>query len=69
MACSTTPSRHIYTDRQSLAQLRRSVEEILADPAYARASATIGKTLREAGGYQRAADEIQRFKYAHNIAR
>lgn len=49
----------------SAKQLRRSVEEILANPAYAQASAAIGQTLREAGGYQRAVEEILAFKRTH----
>lgn len=39
--------------------LRASADEILAQPSYAQASVRIGKTLRDAGGYKRAADEIQ----------
>jgi MGT family glycosyltransferase len=49
----------------SVKKLRRSVEELLANPAYAQASAAIGKTLREAGGYQRAVEEILAFKCTH----
>jgi MGT family glycosyltransferase len=49
----------------SAKKLRRSVEEILANPAYAQASAAVGKTLREAGGYQRAVEEILAFKHTH----
>jgi UDP:flavonoid glycosyltransferase YjiC (YdhE family) len=49
----------------SAKKLRRSVEEILTNPAYAQASAAIGKTLREAGGYQRAVEEILAFKRTH----
>lgn len=41
--------------------LRRVVDEILVNPSYAQASAKLGETLRQAGGYLRAADEIQRF--------
>jgi MGT family glycosyltransferase len=41
--------------------LRRAADEILANPAYAQASAAIGESFRQAGGYQRAADEIQYF--------
>lgn len=42
-------------------RLRSLADEILAHPLYAQASARLGKTLREAGGYMRAADEIQQF--------
>jgi MGT family glycosyltransferase len=49
----------------SAKKLRRSVAEILANPAYAQASAAIGQTLREAGGYQRAVEEILAFKRTH----
>jgi len=49
----------------SAKKLRLSVEEILATPAYAQASAPVGKTLREAGGYQRAVEEIFAFKRTH----
>jgi len=49
----------------SAKKLRLSVEEILANPAYAQASAAVGKTLREAGGYQRAVEEILAFKRTH----
>jgi MGT family glycosyltransferase len=48
-------------DRALPATLRRIAGGILGDPSYARASARIGETLRQAGGYMRAADEIQRF--------
>jgi MGT family glycosyltransferase len=41
-------------------RLRQRVEGLLADPSYARTSGRIGQTLREAGGYMRAADAIQR---------
>jgi len=41
--------------------LQRITGEILTNPSYAQASVHIGETLRQAGGYQCAADEIQRF--------
>ena len=44
-------------------QLRGVAEEILAQSSYAQASARLGKTLHEAGGYLRAADEIQHFMH------
>ncbi len=42
-------------------QLRGEASEILAHSSYAQASARLGNTLRAAGGYMRAADEIQQF--------
>jgi UDP:flavonoid glycosyltransferase YjiC (YdhE family) len=42
-------------------RIRRLAEEILTHSSYAQASARLGKTLREAGGYMRPADEIQQF--------
>jgi MGT family glycosyltransferase len=38
--------------------LRNAIDVLLRDPAYRRKSAELGETLRAAGGYQRAADEI-----------
>ncbi len=49
----------------SAKKLRRSVEELLANPSYTQASAAIGTTLREAGGYQRAVEEIMAFKHLY----
>ncbi|HZS01110.1 MAG TPA: nucleotide disphospho-sugar-binding domain-containing protein, partial [Chloroflexota bacterium] len=49
-------------------RLRRAADQILAEPAYAAAAARIGETLRGAGGYQRAADEIEAFKRSHGLA-
>jgi MGT family glycosyltransferase len=50
----------VLSARQITAQkLRRSVEKILAQPAYAQAAARIGESLRDAGGYVKAADEVQ----------
>jgi MGT family glycosyltransferase len=42
-------------------RLRSVADEILAQSSYAQASTRLGKTLRAAGGYMRAADEIQQF--------
>jgi MGT family glycosyltransferase len=42
-------------------QLRDEASEILAHSSYAQASARLGDTLRAAGGYMRAANEIQKF--------
>jgi MGT family glycosyltransferase len=49
------------------ALLRRVAEEVLFQPAYAQAAARVGKSLREAGGQQKATDEIQLFQHAHHI--
>jgi MGT family glycosyltransferase len=43
--------------------LRRLADEIIANPAFARASARIGTSLRQAGGYISAADEIEQFMH------
>ncbi len=48
-------------DRMQTSTLRHAADEILANSAYAQASTQIGETLRQAGGYLRAADEIQSF--------
>ncbi|MBN1286747.1 MAG: glycosyl transferase family 1 [Anaerolineae bacterium] len=47
--------------------LRAAAARVLADPAFRERSAQIGQTLRAAGGYIRAADEIFAFKAAHNL--
>lgn len=59
--------KQLSREKLSVKKLRRTAEEILANPSYAQASARIGETLRQAGGYQRAVDEIQEFKRVHNI--
>jgi MGT family glycosyltransferase len=38
---------------------------VLANPAYRHASAAVGQSLRAAGGYTRAADEILKYTHAH----
>jgi len=48
-------------------RLRCLAETILADTSYARASASIGESLRQAGGFLAAVEEIQRFKQKHGI--
>lgn len=48
--------------------LRSTAERVLTTPSFAQASATIGATLRQAGGYFRATDEIQQFLHAHQQA-
>lgn len=47
--------------------LHHSVEEILANPSFTRAATSIGESLRQAGGVQRAITEILAFKRARNI--
>jgi UDP:flavonoid glycosyltransferase YjiC (YdhE family) len=39
-------------------QLRAAAETILSNPVYATQAQKVGESLRAAGGYQRAADEI-----------
>ncbi len=51
----------------SVERLRRMAQEILIQPAYAQAAAIIGESLRTAGGYQKAADEIEAFKRLHHL--
>jgi UDP:flavonoid glycosyltransferase YjiC (YdhE family) len=51
----------------SAALLRRVAEEMLSQPAYAQAAVRVGTSLREAGGPQKAADEIQSFQHRHTI--
>ena len=41
--------------------LRRLADEIISNSLFKRASANIGESLRQAGGYVRAADEIEQF--------
>lgn len=48
-------------ERLDAAKLRRAVEEVLSTPSYREASERIGASLREAGRYCRAADEIQEY--------
>jgi MGT family glycosyltransferase len=48
--------------------LRAAAEEVLSQPDYARAAATIGESLRTAGGPQKAAEEIAAFKLKNCIA-
>ncbi len=48
------------TDGQvTVAQLRAALDTVLDDPAYREAAERIGATLREAGGYMRAADLVE----------
>jgi len=44
--------------------LRETVESVLGDPKYSRAAGRIGESLRGAGGYVKAADEIISFRRA-----
>jgi MGT family glycosyltransferase len=48
-------------------RLRRAVKQILEHPRYSEQAKKIGTSLREAGGYQRAVDEIFAFKQAHGL--
>jgi MGT family glycosyltransferase len=48
-------------------RLRRLTETILADASYAQASANIGESFRQAGGFLAAVEEIQRFKQKYSI--
>jgi len=48
-------------------RLRSTAENILAKPAFQRASARIGKSFGQPDGYIHAADEIQAFKRIYNI--
>ncbi len=59
--------KELARGKLSAQRLRQTAKEILANPSYAQASARMGETLRQAGGYQRAVDEVQAFKRAHNI--
>jgi len=43
--------------------LLRLADEIIANLLFKRASASIGESLRQAGGYVRAADEIEQFMH------
>jgi MGT family glycosyltransferase len=47
--------------RMEAGAIRGSVAKIISDASYADAAARVGASLRAAGGYMRAADEIQRF--------
>lgn len=53
--------------RVTAPRIRRLAETILTDASYARASARIGESLRQAGGFLAAAEEVQRFKQQHGI--
>ncbi|GAB5492652.1 MAG: glycosyltransferase [Phototrophicaceae bacterium] len=45
----------------SIAELQTGLRQILANPSYANNAKRLGESLKNAGGYQRAADEIQGF--------
>lgn len=47
--------------------LRRSIEEVLANPSFARAATYLGESLHSAGGVQKAITEILAFKHTRNI--
>lgn len=48
-------------------KLRSTAEDILANPAYRRASACLGESFGQPEGYIHAAEEIQTFKQIHGI--
>ena len=48
-------------------RLRKAAEEILAQPAFRQRSASIGASLRQAGGPPYAVDEIEAFKRRHGM--
>ncbi len=52
----------------TVSSLRAAAEEILSQPEYTGAAATLGETLRAAGGPQKAAEEIAKFKLKNCIA-
>lgn len=47
--------------RVTAAQLRAALDSVLTDPSYRENAARIGGSLKSAGGYARAADEIEAF--------
>lgn len=59
--------KRLSLQKINAALLRRVAEEILSQPAYAQAAARVGQSLRETGGPQKAADEIQSFQRRHVV--
>lgn len=57
--------KRVHKRKVTASLLRKLADEIVANPNYAQASARIGESLREAGGYTYAVDEIQRLKQKH----
>jgi MGT family glycosyltransferase len=51
----------LHRSKVHMHQLRHLVDDIIASSAFRKASDRIGATLRQAGGYIRAADEIEQF--------
>jgi UDP:flavonoid glycosyltransferase YjiC (YdhE family) len=47
--------------RVTAAELRAALDTILKEASYRQQAARIGETLKAAGGYRRAADEIETF--------
>ncbi len=47
--------------RVTAAQLRAALDKVLHDASYRQQAERIGETLRAAGGYQRAVEEIEAF--------
>jgi MGT family glycosyltransferase len=60
----------VRLNRKQLSQrtLRQAVERVIGNPAYHAASDAVGASLRSAGGYARAANEINEFKQSKQIA-
>jgi len=57
----------LHKSKLNAHRLRTVAEEILAQPAFQRRSATIGASLRQAGGPPLAVDEIEMFKRKHGM--
>ena len=55
------PKGYRISERVSVEALRLALDQILDDPSYKSNAAQLGKTLRAAGGYEQAANEIERF--------
>lgn len=51
----------------SPSHLRQAAEKVLSQPSYVQAATLIGNSLRLAGGYQKAVDEIEAYKQKQGI--
>ncbi len=58
----------LSNSRLNAQRLRKTAEEILAQPAFRQVSAKIGTSLRQGGGPALAVDEIEAFKRRHGIS-
>lgn len=58
----------LFTQEVTPTRLREMVAHILAEPRFKQGAQRVGQSLQAAGGYQRAADEIFRFKQKMGIA-